>query len=75
LQITGNNHTKARLSKKWQNINYNKKQKSSKIVEESIAEPIFNQDSEIADDIGISEARGLTTAVECPESVWAAGQV
>ena len=32
FQITGNNHSKARLSKKWQNINYTKKVKSSKVT-------------------------------------------
>ena len=46
-----------------------------KNVGEAIAEPIFTWDSEIGDEIGISEAKGLTTAVECPESVWAARQV
>ena len=32
FQITGNNHSKARLSKKWQNINYTKKVKSGKVT-------------------------------------------
>ena len=33
--ITGNAHTKARLSKKWQNIKHNRKMKRQKLFEYS----------------------------------------
>ena len=57
LQITGNNHSKARLSKKWQNINYTNKVKSVKVT------AVQNLDNVTAQNLD------NVTAAQNPESV------
>lgn len=67
-QITGNTHSKARLSKKWQNIVYQKKTKSLKDeteTEKQIEEPTPPD---------LSEEPEIRTAGEGVENIWSACQ-